>query len=174
MQKLTERDKRVIKWGVVCAVGILIFFFGASWLEKWSEARAGAKMKQAQIEGVDMSDAKRAGILSIVPAFEMPEKEEEQMNRFREELLKQLQRAGIKNEPLKVSTSNKTTLYKSYKLMTIQCKAKCKFSQVMDLLARLPENPHLVGVEEFKMKCDKNKPEDVELDLTVSTAFLSG
>jgi hypothetical protein len=174
MQKLTERDKRVIKWGAVCAVGILIFFFGASWLEKWSGAKADADKKQSQIDSINMSDAKRAGILSIVPAFEMPLNEEDQKNRFREELLQQFQRAGIKHEPLKVSTSNKTTLYKSYKLMTVQCSAKCKFSQVMDLLSRLPENPHLVGVEEFEMKCDKKKPEEVELDLTVSTAFLPG
>lgn len=173
MQKLSERDKRIIKLGAVCAVGIVIFFFGASWLEKWSDVRAGAKLKEIQIQGVNISDAKLAGLLSIVPVFEMPEKEEEQKSRFREKFLDQLKRAGIKHEPLKVVTT-KTTLYKGYKLMNIQCKAKCKFTQVLDLLAKLNENPHLVGVEAFKMKCNKSKPQEVELDLTVSTAYLPG
>ena len=127
----------------------------------------------AQLKSVNVGDAKIAGLMSIVPAFEMPEKEEEQKSRFRDKFLDQLKRAGIKHEPLKVVTT-KTTLYKSYKFMNIQCKAKCKFTSVLDLLAKLNENPYLVGVESFKMKCDKSKPQEVELDLTVSTAFLPG
>lgn len=173
MQKLTERDKRTIKLGALCAVAIVMFYFGSKWHEKWSDARAGAKMKQAQIESLNMSNARRAGILSIVPAFEMPQKELDQLSRFREKLLDQLKQAGIKHQPLKPVTT-KTTLYKSYKLMTIQCEAKCKFTQVLDLLGRLNENPYLVGVEAFNMKCDKSKPQEVELDLTVSTAYLPG
>jgi hypothetical protein len=173
MQKLSERDIRTIKLGAVGVVGILIFFFGAKGLGKWSKARAGANMKAAQIEGVNMGDARLAGLLSIVPVFEMPEKEEEQKSRFREKLLDQFKRAGIRHEPLKVVIT-KTTLSKSYKLMNIQCKAKCSFTQVLDLLAKLNENPHLVGVEAFKMKCNKSNPQEVELDLTVSTAFLPG
>jgi hypothetical protein len=41
---------------------------------------------------------------------------------------------------------------------------------VLDFLARLNENPYLVGIEELKIKkVDPKKPQDVELDLTVST-----
>lgn len=173
MQKLTERDKRFIKLGAVFAVGILIFYFGAEWQTKWSDAKAGAQTKEDQLKTINISDAKRTGILSIVPAFEMPETEDEQKSRFRGEFLEQLKKAGIKHEPLKIVIT-KNTLHRSYKLMNIQCKAKCKFTQVLDLLAKLNENPYLVGVEAFKMKCDKSKPQEVELDLTVSTAYLPG
>jgi len=173
MQKLSERDKRTIKLGVVCAVGILIFYYGGGWLKKWSEARADAKKKVAQIDGVNIGDAKLSGLLSIVPVFEMPEKEEEQKSRCIEKFMDQLKKAGIKHDPLKISIPT-GSLYKSYKLINIQCKAKCKFTQVLDLLAKLNENPHLVGVEAFKMKCNKTKPQEVELDLTVSTAYLPG
>lgn len=177
MQKLSERDKKTLKIGGVCAVVLLILIFGTAELEKWSDVRAEAKMKTAQLKGINLSDAKHSGLLSIVPAFEMPEKEEAQKNRFRDKLVDQLKKAGIKTEPLKVITTKKT-LYKSggkdYKLMNIQCKGKCKFTQVLDLLARLNENPYLVGVELFKMKCDKSKPQEVELELTVSTAYLPG
>lgn len=173
MQKLSERDRRTLKIGGICAGAILVFFFGSKWLERWSDVRVEAKMKEAQLDDITLSDSKQAGLLSIVPAFEMPEKEEDQKNRFRDKFVDQLKKAGIKHEPLKVVTTQKT-FYKNYKLMNIQCKAKCKFTQVLDFLARLNENPHLVGIEVFKMKCDKSKPQEVELDLTVSTAYLPG
>ncbi len=173
MQKLSERDVRILKIGGVCAAVILVLYFGSGRLEKWSKARAALASKQAQLKSIDLGDSKQAGLLSIVPAFEMPEGQEDQKNRFREKLVAQLKKAGIKHEPLKV-VATKKTLYKNYKLMTIQCKAKCKFTQVLDFLAKLNENPHLVGIESFKMKCDKSKPQEVELDLTVSTAYMPG
>jgi hypothetical protein len=40
---------------------------------------------------------------------------------------------------------------------------------VLDLLARLNENPYLIGIEEFKIKVDPKKRHEVEFDLTVST-----
>ena len=40
---------------------------------------------------------------------------------------------------------------------------------MLDLLANLKENPYLVGVEELRMRIDKKKPQEVDLDLTVST-----
>lgn len=173
MQKLSEKDKRVLKIGGVCAVAVLAFLFGASWLESWSNARAEVKMRQAQIDDINLSGGKQAGLLSLVPAFEIPAKEEDQKNRFREKFVDQLKTAGINTEPLKVITTKKT-LYKNYMLMNIQCKGKCNFNQVLDLLARLNENPYLVGIEAFKIKCDTNNPQDVELDMTVSTAYLPG
>ncbi len=173
MQKLSERDKRTLKIGGVCVVAIVAFLFGSTLLGNWSDVRAEVKMKEAQLDDITLSDSKQAGLLSIVPVFEMPEKEEAQKNRFREKFVDQLKKAGITHEPLKVVTTKKV-LYKSYKLMNIQCKAKCKFDQVLDFLAKLNENPHIVSVEAFKMKSDKSKPGEVELDLTVSTAYLPG
>ena len=89
----------------------------------------------------------------------------------RDKLVEQLKKAGIKYEPLKVTTTRKT-IYKDYKLLLIQCKAKCKFTQMLDFLSRLNENPHMVGLEAFTFKCDKSKPQEVEFDFTVSTAYL--
>ncbi len=170
MQKLTKRDMRILKIGGIFVAAILVFRFGTTWIERWSTVRADIQKKEAELDLIDR--VKQAGVMSIVPAFEMPEKEEDQKNRFRTKLVDQLNKAGIKTEPLKVVTTKKTLL-KNYKLMLIQCKAKCSFTQVLDFLARLNENPHLVGVEEFKIKCDQNKPQEVEFDLTVSTAYAS-
>jgi hypothetical protein len=170
MQKLTQRDIRTLKIGGICVAAIVIFVFGTTWIERWSKVRADIQKKEAELDLIDR--AKQTGVMSIVPAFETPEKEEDQKNRFRTKLVEQLNKAGIKTEPLKVVTTKKTLL-KNYKLMLIQCKAKCSFTQALDFLARLNENPHLVGVEEFRIKCDQNKPQEVELDITVSTAYAS-
>ena len=94
MQKLSEKDKRVLKIGGICAVAVLAFFFGASWLESWSNARAEVKMRQAEIDDINLSGGKQAGLLSLVPAFEVPAKEEDQKNRFREKLVDQLRGRG--------------------------------------------------------------------------------
>jgi len=56
-----------------------------------------------------------------------------------------------------------------YKLLRLKCSAKCNFRQALDLLARLKENPYLVGIEELKIACDQKNRQDVKLDLMIST-----
>jgi len=107
-------------------------------------------------------------LLSIVPAFEMPEKEETQRFLFRDKLNEQLKKAGIQNQPLQVASIGRSG-QAGYRLLRLKCSAKCRFTQVLDLLASLKENPYLVGVEELRIKCDSKKPQEVDLDLTVST-----
>lgn len=172
MEKLSEKDIRALKFGGICVVAILLFFFGTKWFGHWSEVRKEIGRRKTELKAIDLSESKQskqASVISIVPEFDMPLKEEEQKNRFRKKFTEQLK--GIKHEPLKILSTGKT-LQKSYKLLLVQCSAKCKFTQVLDLLARLNENPYLVGIEEFKIKCDKSKPQEVQLDLTVSTAVL--
>ena len=70
---------------------------------------------------------------------------------------------------MQVLTSTKLRERTDYRLLRLKCHAKCEFRQVLDLLAGLKENPYLVGVEEFKIECGREKRQEVELDLTVST-----
>jgi len=100
--------------------------------------------------------------------FEMPQKEETQRFLFRDKLNEQLKKAGIKNQPLQVASIGKSG-QAGYRLLRLKCSAKCRFTQVLDLLADLKDNPYLVGVEELRIRCDKKKPQEVDLDLTVST-----
>ena len=167
MITLTEKDKRALKLGGIAVAVIIGFVLGTSWLEHWSAARRRFREKSAELDLIDR--AKQAGIVSVVPAFEMPEEEEVQKSRFRQKLNEQLKKAGIRSQPLKVVAAGKS-FYPGYRLLNIQCTAKCRFTQLLDLLATLNENPYLVGVEELKFKCDKNKPQEVDLNLTVSTA----
>jgi len=168
IEKLSEKDIRVLKIGGWCVVAILLFVFVSKWLGRWSEARASLDQVKAKLDLIDVDKAKQEGLLSIVPVFEMPETEEKQKFAFRDKLNEQLKKAGIKSKPLQVIAGGKSR-QAGYKLLRLKCNANCRFTQALDLLAGLNENPYLVGIEEFRIKCDLKKPQEVELDLTVST-----
>ena len=168
IEKLSQRDIRMLKIGAVCVAAILVFVFASEWLGRWAEARASLALLEDKLELIDVDKAKRSGLLSIVPVFEMPQKEETQRFLFRDKLNEQLKKAGIKNQPLQVASIGKSG-QAGYRLLRLKCSAKCRFTQVLDLLADLKDNPYLVGVEELRIRCDSKKPQEVDLDLTVST-----
>jgi hypothetical protein len=168
LKKLSQREKRTIKIGLVAAVAFLVFVFGSKWLSHWAQVRRSLVLAEAKLALIDVSDAKQAGLLSIVPVFEMPEAEETQKFLFMEKFNEQLKKAGIKNEPIQVLPA-KSSGKSAYKLLALKCKGKCNFDQVLNLLANLKDNPYLVGVEEIRIKCNPSKRQEFELDLVVST-----
>jgi len=168
MRKLSQREKRTLKMGAVCAAAIVVFMFATEWLGHWGRVRNSLKKMKAQLEVLDGGTAKQAGLMSIVPVFEMPKEQEQQKLLFRNKLNEQLKKVGIKSKPLQVLSGGRTQVA-GYKLLRLKCSGKCKFGQVLDLLAGLNENPYLVGVEELQIRTDPKKPQEVELDLTVST-----
>jgi hypothetical protein len=168
MRKLNQKEKRTLKFGAVCAIIILGFAFGTEVLNRWRQALSETTGIKDEIKAINISKAKQAGWASIVPVFEMPQKEEVQKFLFRDKFSEQLKKAGIKSKPLQVLPAARSNMA-GYEILRLKCNAKCKFTQALDLLARLNENPYLVGVEEFKIAIDEKKPQEVELDLTVST-----
>ncbi len=168
MQKLSEKDIRTLKLGTVGVGLILVFYLGMKWMDHWKEVRAEIVRVRSKLEAIDVGKARQAGLLTIVPVLEMPKPHEEQQFLFRDKLREQFKKAGINNKPLRFLSSGKTTVG-GYKTLLVECSAKCRFDQVMNLLANLNENPYLVAVEEFQIRTDKKKPQEVELDLTVST-----
>ena len=167
MKKLGQKEKRTLKFGVICAIAIVGFAFATQWLGHWKKVRATPGIEN-KLETINISEAKRAGLTSIVPVFEMPEEEQTQKYLFRDKFNEQLKKAGIKGKPLQVLPAVKSGVA-GYKLLRLKCSAKCRFGQVLDLLAGLKGNPYLVGIEEFKIECDEKKRQDVKLDLTIST-----
>ncbi len=172
LERLSEREKRTVKLGAVCAAAILVFWVGTRWLDHWRKTRASLQALKSKLKLVDVDEARQAGLFSIVPVFEMPQVEEKQTLLFRDKLDEQLKKVGIRSEPLQVVPAPKSR-QSGYKLLSLKCSAKCRFTQVLDLLAILKENPYLVGIEEMRIQCDAKKPapqrQDVELNLTVST-----
>ena len=168
IKKLTQREKRTIKLGLVCVAGILVFAAAAEWTEHWMQVRQSLALKQKEFESLRVDQAKWAGLMSIVPAFEMPETEEKQKYLFRDKFEEQLKKAGINSKPLQVIPAQKAR-GSGYRLLRVKSSGKCNFEQVLRLLASLNENPYLVGIEEFEIKCQPEKRREFELNLTVST-----
>lgn len=166
--KLNQKDIRALKLGVVGTVAILVFVFGSKFQARWTAAKEKKVELERKLNTIDVDKARQAGLMSIVPVFEMPQAEDEQKFLFRDKLSEQLQKAGIRNKPLQLQPAKKSS-QAGYKLLLVKCNATCRFSQALDFLARLNENPYLVGIEEFRIKVDPKKREDVELDFTVST-----
>jgi hypothetical protein len=142
--------------------------FGTTWLEKWNQTKASLSQMKAKLKVIDMDEARQAGLMSIVPTFEMPQSEEKQKFLFRDKFNEQLKKAGIKSEPLQILPVGRSQ-QAGYKVLRLKSTGKAKFGQVLDLLAKLKENPYLVGIEEIRIQCDPKKREEVELELTVST-----
>lgn len=168
MRSLSQKEKRTLKFGAVCAVIIVGFAFATQWLDNWKQARNLHNRKKEKLQAISVDETKRAGLMSIVPVFEMPVMEEKQKFLFRDKFNEQLRDARINSEPLQILSPVKSSVA-GYKLLRLKCSAKCRFEHVLNLLAHLKENPYLVGIDELKIECDQKKRQDVKLDLTIST-----
>ena len=174
LKKLGPKDIRALKLGAAAAVIIVLFSFGTNWIEHWAGVRKSLSEKQSALKALCPSQAQKAGLLSIVPAFEMPQNEEQQKFLFRDKLKEQISKAGIQSKPLQTLATKKFPGAAGYKMLRVKCSSeKCNFQQIIDLLASLKENPYLVGIEELKIKCDPKKRNEFELDMTVSTLVKS-
>ncbi len=150
IKKLGEREKRVLMIGAACAAAILVVALGTKWFEHWGKTRKELAATRAKLKRISVDEAKQAGLLAIVPVFEMPKGEQDQELLFRDKLNEQLKKVGITSEPLQALPS--TQGQGGYKLLRLKCNAKCRFTQVLDLLAELKQNPYLVGIEEMRIK----------------------
>lgn len=168
IEKLSQRDKRALKFGAVSVAAILVFMFATTWIGHWTQVRESLAVARTDLRIISLTEARQEGLLTIVPVFEMPKKMEEQKFLFRNKFSEQLKKAGIKSGPVQFA-AGKSAQQDGYRMLRLKCKAKCKFDQVLELLANLKNNPYLVGIEQLNIKCDPKKRQEVELDLTVST-----
>lgn len=168
IKKLSQKDIRALKFGGLCAAAIVVFWAGAKVFDRLKEARASTALLNNKLELIDVDKAKQSGLMSIVPKFEMPIEEEEQKFLFVDKLTEQFKKAGIKNQPLEVASKGKSK-QAGYQLLRMKCSATCRLTQALDFLANLKDNPYLVGIEELRIRIDKKKPQEIDMDLTVST-----
>lgn len=167
IKKLSQKEIRTIKLGAVCAAAIIVFWIGSTIFARLKKAEDSTELLNNKLELIDVNKAKQAGLMSIVPKFEMPIEEEEQKFLFVNKLTEQFKKAGIKNQPLQVASKGKKQ--GGYELLRMKCSATCRLTQALDFLADLKDNPYLVGIEELRIRMDKKKPQEIEMDLTVST-----
>jgi hypothetical protein len=170
-RKLTQREMRILIVGGVSALLIVGLHYGLKGLDHWANVRASLKTARSELDAVAIEPSKQAAMLSIVPVAEMPQVEEKQQFLVRDRLYEQLKKAGVKTEPLTILATRKK-LGLPYDVMRIKCSGKCELPQLLDFLAASQENPHLVGIEELRIRCDTKEPPEkrkqVEIDLVVS------
>lgn len=168
IEKLSQKDIRAIKIGAVGVAAIVVFILAAEWIDHWTQAKETLQGLEEKLELIDLDKAKRAGLMTIVPEFEMPVERETQKYLFLNKLNEQLRAVRINSQPLQEVAGGKSPDSR-YKLLRLKCSAKCRFTQVLDLLANIKENPYLVGIEEVRIKCDSKDKQQVEMELTIST-----
>lgn len=171
-RKLNAREIRMLQVGAAAVIIIPGLALAMDGLDNWREIRARLATAETKLSDLRTDEAKQTGLLAIVPALELPQAEETQKFLFRDRLHEQLKKAGIRTEPLQILASRKVKTL-PHKVLKIQCNGKCRFDQLLDLLAGLKENPYLIGIEELDIQCDTKQPPDkrqeVDIKLTVST-----
>ncbi|MBW8035797.1 MAG: hypothetical protein FVQ79_09250 [Planctomycetes bacterium] len=171
---MSEKDKRAIRLGLIVAIIVIAFVGVEKLLEDYKAVKNTLDSRRNEVVQV-MPDkdgnlsAKQKGLLSVVPAFEMPAQEEVPGAKFRQKFLEQLKKAGIKSPVPSFVKAPKSKNALGLRPMKLQCKGKCKFDQSLDLLASLYDNPLFVAVEEFKIECDPKKRTEMELSMVVTT-----
>ncbi len=168
LNKMSQKDVRALKIGAVGVAVILVFLFASERYDRWDQARKSFSELQEKLDDIDLNKAKRSGLRSIVPVFEMPVAKEKQRFLFRDSLNEQLKDAGINNGFVQEVAGGKSPA-PGYNILRLKCSGKCRFGLVLDLLGRLKRNPYLVGIEEMRVKIDPKNQQQAEFDLTVST-----
>jgi hypothetical protein len=173
--RLSHRDRKIAVFGLIAAGAILLFALVVSpWLDHWRDigdrlAAAQGILAQEGVGATPAQAAKRLATLTTVPAFSPPQAEEQQRLLFQRQVNEQLGKAGVKAKSLQFLSGGKARPELGGRLLRLQCQAKCQWGQLMDLLARLNANPHLVGVEELQLRCNQQNREELDLSLTLTT-----
>ena len=171
LKKFNQKDVRALKIGAIGVAAILIFMFILGRYDRWNQAKESLTELQKKINDIDLDKAKSSGLTSIVPVFQMPVEKETQRFLFRDRLNEQLRNAGITSQPLQEVSGGKFPVA-GYELLRLKCSAKCRFGQMLELLAELKNNPYLVGIEELRIKVDPKNQQQVDFDLTISTLVM--
>ncbi len=148
--KLSQKDIKTLKLGAVLVAAVIVLYFALSGYERWNAAKESFAKLQGDVDLLDMDKAKSSGLLRIVPAFEMPVEKEKQKYLFRDSIDAQMKNAGITSGPLQEVPGGKSPVL-PYSLVRWKGSGTCSFSQLLNLLAVLKENPYLVGIEELRI-----------------------
>lgn len=172
---VSERDRRAIRFGGCAVVLILLYWIiGLPLVEDWSRVRNELQKYNSTLDSINGSragsEAKIIGLCQTVPFAELPQGEDVQRKLFWDKTYDQLKTAGIavSTGPSYVSSAKKKA---AGGLDTLQLKfaGTCQYEQFVKFLARLNENPYLVGIEELSIKSDEKQPNQVNIDMTVTT-----
>jgi len=172
--QLSLRDRRSLKIGVIIILFVLTYGFVVSpLLENYGAIKYKTKSLEGKLSFLKESDnesfsAKEKGILKTVPNVEVPLRETQQKQIFRDSLFEQLRSSGVKiTSNLAYSGKAKKNGHRKYVLL--KCAFSCNYQQFLKLLGEINSNPHLLSIEELKVSCDEKKRNQLTVIMGVST-----
>jgi len=178
MEKLSQRDKRILIGGAF--IMVFLFFVNYAIIPTWAHwnnvkaqiANQKKILEEIGLSGSDQAQRQQRRLARTVPAFTMPQREDQQRQLFAEKFYEQTQKARIKltNPPqyqAQVKVHPDKTL--GLNILRLKCRGTCSFEQAMNLLAALYENPYLYTIEEMLLTCGDRNREQMDLTLVVST-----
>lgn len=174
MKPLTQRDKRTLKITGAAAVLIVGYFLA---LEPMATSYRSLRDQRDRLQRqLDRLTGIQSGIGAIrfkeltdrVPVFEMPVAPAEQGLLFRDELTRQLQRAGIQARTLQLR-DNRGKREDGFAVLTVDCQGRCEYEQMLRLLSDLKRNPYYVGVEKITLRVDTRNRNEMTYQLAVFT-----
>lgn len=169
MDQLSERDRRALKIAVAAGGLILVFVFVLSpWLDHWHDVSGRLAEEQAKLAKLEATQSRAAA--SVVPVLEMPQGLYLQRLLFEQKVNEQVKKAGIKIKRLGYRSKGKKNAMFKGTVLQLECQGSGKLDQVLNLLAGLNENPYLLALEQFDLKCGpEKKRQEMTVSFTVST-----
>ena len=168
LEKLNQKDKRALRLGAIGVIAVIAAILLLNWIDHWAQVRKSLVQAKKDLKTVASINAAQEPFLSIVPVCQLPQGEEKQKILFRDKVSEQFKKAGVMVNPIAIiPTGSKRQA--GYKVLSLKCSGKGGFDKALDFLSRLKENPYLISIEEFKIKCDPKKRQEFDIDMTVST-----
>jgi hypothetical protein len=172
--KLSEKDQKTIKIGAVLMAIILVCGGMNILLSEYSRTSEELDAVKSKFNSVMPNSngsltSKQAGLYNIVPVFEIPKKEDIPGETCRKKLMEQLRKAKVNFRDVILQPMSPKKNTAGFRTRNLHCKGKCSFTQAMDLVASLYENPWFVGIKEFKIECNAKNRSQMDLTLTIST-----
>jgi hypothetical protein len=172
--KLSEKDRKTIKVGAVLMAIILVCGGMNILLSEYSRTSKELDAVKSKFNSVmPNSDgsltSKQAGLYNIVPVFEIPKKEDIPGETCRKKLMEQLRKAKVNfRDVILQPMANKENAC-GFRKRNLRCEGKCTFTQAMDLVASLYENPWFIAIEEFKIERNAKNRSQMDMTITIST-----
>ncbi len=174
LDRLTEKERRMVLVGAACVGAILAFMVVPKWWGHWSRIRTQIREDRLLLEHASAGEFNPPGLASMVPVFEMPKDMEAQKILFREEINRQLMQARMPSAPLQIEPVTKQVVGKFGRL-SLKYKGTCRFDSLLDFLATLKNNRYYAGVDELVLKVDPKRTgqerQNLDVEMTISTLF---
>ncbi|MBN2588346.1 MAG: hypothetical protein JXA96_00670 [Sedimentisphaerales bacterium] len=171
LDNLNQKDMRALKLGAVGIAAMVFLLVVWDVNERWTKAQESFETintKLDTLDTIDMTKAEYAALKNTVPVFEMPVEKGVQKFLFQDSLNEQFKKSNIKSQPWE-EINCKSKLLTGYEVLALKTSGKCNITQLIDLLAKLKENPYLISIEELMIKTDEKNKQQVNFEMTLST-----